>query len=413
MLLLAVDETCRGKTSDGSQCPCLHPKIRKDQKDDEPVEAILQQPPSTTSTFGACKEVARRETNLGFRKQDTALLALTSHMAKVGVCSSSSKDTIKKTTAANLRKMGIRSIVMVTVRLGCMKWKVAPDTAKIEELRKLKLAVSKGTDGKDLQIASSMTKSDIDEYLRTLFPRLFDFLENHSVASSNSNSTSRDGFYWYLIVKSGKNMVKSSQEGLTGNKVLKTRHPAGRKWSDQSIYFGTILEVDPESFSDSTSEVESLDEDIVGGSDDMDESKLFTTFESDLDLNLDSDVVMVENRELDRPRTKRPQRKRQRETLGQDGTQSAEVPASNTLPAEDASTRVMLDEYDYELSDFGAPNELLPSTSTPAAATTTSSLMTNHVLALVSHATHKDLGSGLPQGFNMLVKPKHNPWDRK
>lgn len=121
-----------------------------------------------------------------------------------------------------------------------MKRKIAPDTTKIEELRTFKLAVSKGTDSKDLQIAPSMTKSDIDEYLRALFPHLFDFLENHNVANSNSNSNSmsEDGFYWYLIVKSGKNMVKSSQEGLTGNEVLKTRHPAGRKWSDQFVYFG-------------------------------------------------------------------------------------------------------------------------------------------------------------------------------
>lgn len=123
MPLPTVDETCRGKTSDGSQCPCLRPKIRKDQKDHEhvvrincghydtshPQEAILQQPPSTSSSFGsimskyshllsksgACEEVARRETNLGFRKEDTALLASTSHMAKVGVRSGSSKDAIK------------------------------------------------------------------------------------------------------------------------------------------------------------------------------------------------------------------------------------------------------------------------------------------------------------------------------
>jgi hypothetical protein len=58
-----------------------------------------------------------------------------------------------------------------------MERKVAPDTAKIEDLRKLKLAVSKGTDDEDLQIASSMTTSDVDIDLRTLFPRLFDFLE--------------------------------------------------------------------------------------------------------------------------------------------------------------------------------------------------------------------------------------------
>ncbi|KAG1778016.1 hypothetical protein EV702DRAFT_1221802 [Suillus placidus] len=86
--------------------------------------------------------------------------------------------------------------------------------------------------------------------------------------------------------------------------------------------------------------------------------------------------------------------------------QSAEELASNTPPAEEAtSTHVMLDQDDYEpynISDFGAPNELLPFTSTPAAATTsTSSLTTNHVPALVSesHATHKDLGSGFPQGL--------------
>jgi len=119
-----------------------------------------------------------------------------------------------------------------------MKRKIAPDNAKIEELRELKLAVSKEPNGDNLQIASSMTKSDIDRYLRILFPRLFGFLDNH--CAGNKNLTSADGFCWYLIIKSGKNMVKSSQEGpgLTGDDVLKTRHPAGRKWNDQFIYFG-------------------------------------------------------------------------------------------------------------------------------------------------------------------------------
>lgn len=86
-------------------------------------------------------------------------------------------------------------------------------------------------------------------------------------------------------------------------------------------------------------------------------------------------------------------------------TQSAEDPALNTPPAEEASTHAILDQDDYEpynISDFVAPNELLPFTSTPAAAnTSTSSLTTNYVPALVSesYATHKDLGSGLPQGL--------------
>ncbi|KAG1882023.1 hypothetical protein C8R48DRAFT_667717 [Suillus tomentosus] len=121
------------------------------------------------------------------------------------------------------------------------------------------------------------------------------------------------------------------------------------------------------------------------------------------------------------------------EQNGQDGTHSAEEPASNTpLLTEEASTSVMLDEHDYEpynVSNFGAPTELLPSASTPAAAAATSSTI-NHASTSISHATHKDLGSGLPRGlpqafrstlrfsssrlgFNMLVKQKHNPWDRK
>ncbi|KAG2051510.1 hypothetical protein BDR06DRAFT_973639 [Suillus hirtellus] len=175
-------------------------------------------------------------------------------------------------------------------------------------------------------------------------------------------------------------------------------------------------------------------------------AKLFSTFE--LDSNLDSDVVLVEdpsNCELNRTRTKQPWRKHQQVTTagsgtrfeldlghskegvefgfdipaltpslknssndeqnGQDGTHSAEEPASNTpLLTEEASTSVMLDEHDYEpynVSNFGAPIELLPSASTPAAAATTS-LTINHASTSISHATHKDLGSGLPQGLPLL-----------
>ncbi|KAG1853946.1 hypothetical protein F4604DRAFT_1932914 [Suillus subluteus] len=458
-MLPTVEQTCRGKTSDGSQCPFLRPKLGKDKKEDEPAmcincghfdtshlqEGILQQPPSTSSSSfgsimskyshllsktGASEEVSRRETNGRFRKQDLALSASTSHMTKV----SSSKDA-KKKTAANLRKAGIGSIVMVTCeylnslcppktridindyfyenRKGCMKRKLAPDTAKTEGLRKLKLAVSKGPDDEDLQIAPNMTKSDIDEYLHTLFPRLFDFLENRHIANKNSDST-----YWYLIVKSGKDMVKSSQEGLTGNEVLKTRHPAGRKWTDQFIYFGTVLDVDPDSFDDSMSEVECLEDGkaVTVGSDDMDESepevplpkgkdfnlkkrtrsastKLFaTSLDSDSD---DSEVVVVEDHE----RTERPQRKRRvmwrlesLETLGLDDVQPAEdEQTSNTqlgLPEESSAPDIQ-DEYNYEpynTIDFGAsvPSEdILPSASVLAATSLT---------AAVSSST-RELGS--------------------
>ncbi|KAG1724332.1 uncharacterized protein EDB91DRAFT_1087515 [Suillus paluster] len=129
-------------------------------------------------------------------------------------------------------------------------------------------------------------------------------------------------------------MVKSSQEGLTGSDILRTRHPARRKWTDQFIYFGTMLKVDPDSFNDSMSEVVEAEDIDTVGSDDMDESeneapvlpkgkgfapspnlkkrtrssgtKLFATF---LDSNPDSDVVLVEDHSYEHERTKRPQRK--------------------------------------------------------------------------------------------------------
>ncbi|KAG1892208.1 hypothetical protein F4604DRAFT_1698287 [Suillus subluteus] len=114
------------------------------------------------------------------------------------------------------------------------------------------------------------------------------------------------------------------------------------------------------------------------------------------------------------------------ETSGHDGVQSVEEATSSTPGV------MMPDEYDYgpfDVINFGIPNELLPSTSTPALVAAGTSLTAN-ISALVSSTdAHRELGSGLPRGlqamrnttrfstsrsgFNILVKPKHNPWDRK
>jgi hypothetical protein len=93
-------QTCRGRTTDSSQCPCLRPKLRKDQKEDEPALCINcghfdtshpdtitlpnaqgNRGPSNVSSLMlkythlfsnavAPEGVARQETNEGFRKQD-------------------------------------------------------------------------------------------------------------------------------------------------------------------------------------------------------------------------------------------------------------------------------------------------------------------------------------------------------
>jgi hypothetical protein len=128
-------------------------------------------------------------------------------------------------------------------RKGCLNRKVAPHNAKIEELRKLGFAASKDFDGEHLQLRPEMTMKDIDTHLRNLFPQLFAHIDamGHNIKDDDNDSDngepSAGSSQWFLIVKSGKNMVKSSQEVLTGGDVLKTRHPAGRKWTDQFICF--------------------------------------------------------------------------------------------------------------------------------------------------------------------------------
>jgi len=128
-MLQAVEQTCRGKVDDGTQCPCLRPKLKKDQKDDEPTicincghydtshpqEAIPQQHPgpSMSSSFGsimskyshllsktvASEEDARRETNEGFRKKvitPSAPSGSASRITKVSERCSSSKAASEK-----------------------------------------------------------------------------------------------------------------------------------------------------------------------------------------------------------------------------------------------------------------------------------------------------------------------------
>jgi hypothetical protein len=86
-----------------------------------------------------------------------------------------------------------------------------------------------------------MTMKDIDTYLRNLFPKLFSHNDGMShIIEDDEGEPCSSLFPWFLIVKSGKNMVKSSQEVITGGDVLKTRHPAGRKWTDQFVYFGKL-----------------------------------------------------------------------------------------------------------------------------------------------------------------------------
>ncbi|KAG2745102.1 hypothetical protein P692DRAFT_20877354 [Suillus brevipes Sb2] len=504
-------QTCQGRTADGSQCLCLRPKLRKDQKEDEPALCIncghfdTSHPDNTNATLSngqskqgssnvsslmskythlfsnaiAPEEVARRETNDGFQKQDNSSLAAGSSTKKGATTKNgirNGKEIAKAwNTASDLCKTGVGSIVMVTVgtnKKGCLNWKVAPHNGKIEELRKLE-----------------MTMKDIDTYLRNLFPQLFAHIDaiGNNIRVKDDKNDSDDGepssgsFQWFLIVKSGKNMVKSSQEVLTGGDVLKTRHPAGRKWTDQFIYFGTVQEVSDEL--DETMEDDSeIDTGNLKGNKRNMPSTQSRTKENKSNVKLtfepkkrarsnsplfgeiaDSDIEFVGPQLSLSPETMpelveevEPKRKRHRvvtigatdsfATLSIDdnskvGTEAIakvetellkESPSHSTMEENDvgmtevAAAGILSYDFDgpYDFGNFDDNIQIVE--PSPASSILTDSLAMN--VASSTANSRKELGSGHPQGsrthvktqasssrpaFNMLLKPKNNPWLRK
>ncbi|KAG1722942.1 hypothetical protein EDB19DRAFT_1916371 [Suillus lakei] len=384
--------------------------------------------------------------------------------------------------------MGVGSIVMVTVgtnKKGCLNRKVAPHNAKIEELRQLGFAVSKDPDGENLQLRPEMTMKDIDTYLRMLFPQLFTHIDgmSHNIKYDNNNDEEPNSgsFPWFLIVKSGKNMVKSSQGVLTGGDVLKTRHPAGQKWTDQFIYFGTVHEV-----SDELDETMEDDSEIDTGNEDkwnvlstrsrtkenksnVKPQRAKLTFEpkkcarsnSPLFGEMsDSDIEFVGPQLSLSPETMlglvdEPKRKRRRVvTTGATDSfttlninDDSEVGTEAIVKAETELLKElhsMMEENNIIKTDavaagilsydFGRPYDCLGNFDdniqvvkpSPASSILTDSSAMNVVSSTAN--SRKELDSGHPQGsrahaktqasssrltFDMLLKPKNNPWLRK
>ncbi|KAG1740935.1 hypothetical protein EDB19DRAFT_1828327 [Suillus lakei] len=370
-----------------------------------------------------------------------------------------------RNTASNLHKMGVGSIVMVTVgtnKKGCLNQKVAPHNAKIEELQQLGFAVSKDPDGENLQLQPEMTMKDIDTYLRMLFPQLFTHIDgmSHNIKDDDDNDgePNSGSFPWFLIVKSSKNMVKN-----------------------QFIYFGTVHEV-----SDELDETMEDDSEIDTGNEDkqnmlstrsrtkenksnMKPQRAKLTFEpkkrarsnSPLFGEMsDSDIEFVGPRLSPSPETMlglvdEPKRKqRQVVTTGatdlfmtlninddsEVGTEAI-VKAETELLKELHSTTeenniIKTDAVATGILsyDFGGPYDHLGNFDdniqvvepSPASSILTDSSATNVVSSTAN--SHKELDSGHPQGsrahaktqasssrltFDMLLKPKNNPWLRK
>lgn len=108
----------------------------------------------------------------------------------------------------------------------------APNAATLGHYRRCGLVASKDTDGSDLQFAMTMTTKAIDKKLRLLFPDVFAYLDEHHLRVGGQ-------LHWVLAVKSGTSMAISSASEPSGEDVMMTRNPKGRKWGAQNVYFGT------------------------------------------------------------------------------------------------------------------------------------------------------------------------------
>jgi hypothetical protein len=77
-----------------------------------------------------------------------------------------------------------------------------------------------------------ITTKDIDKKLRTLFPKVFTYLDEQHPNDGGQ-------IHWALAAKSGATtMTLSGISNPCGEDITDTRHPKGKKWNTQSMYFG-------------------------------------------------------------------------------------------------------------------------------------------------------------------------------
>ncbi|KAH7904069.1 hypothetical protein BJ138DRAFT_1131123 [Hygrophoropsis aurantiaca] len=282
--------TCSGKTNDGSPCPCRRFKGRKNQQDDEPAFCVncehydtchpdsdgpltQQVPPAAQSSnisamvskythllpkMKATEDIARKETNNGFRKKEES---------RSGPSGSKAKTVYKKEIDAELKKIAVGSIVMITTGFlhgkHKLKSEVAPNARKMEALREAKLLVSESSNGQPVKFSKDMTTEEIDKYLRDLFPDLFQYLDKKGGKSGVD-------FHWALLVKAGTRLSLSSQKTPNGGDFTANRNPTGRRWEEQRIYISTVTEVRPDVYGDWKAAVEAAESDCEeSGADDL------------------------------------------------------------------------------------------------------------------------------------------------
>jgi len=79
--------------------------------------------------------------------------------------------------------------------------------------------------------------TEIDAYLRELFPLLFTHLDQwHPITPKTLHR-----YHWSLLTKENQTLYISKLSKPTDADVLRTRSPAGHKWTEQIIYFSNSV----------------------------------------------------------------------------------------------------------------------------------------------------------------------------
>lgn len=71
-----------------------------------------------------------------------------------------------------------------------------------------------------------MSKEDVNVYLRGLFPKLSEHLDDTTT------------YPWVILEKSRTALAVSNKTTLTGADILASRTPASRRWEAQTIFIG-------------------------------------------------------------------------------------------------------------------------------------------------------------------------------
>ena len=96
-----------------------------------------------------------------------------------------------------------------------------------------KRAVRRDEEGRDLAFSPTDDASDVDQYLRSLFPIPFDYLDKNHPQDIGS-------MHWVLLIKSNRNLsLEDLNKPLaTGCDFLAARTPKGKPWTEQKIFVG-------------------------------------------------------------------------------------------------------------------------------------------------------------------------------